>query len=153
MQMKENMLNRIVTGTNHGCISTNLSKRASMQWKHPSSLSTKQSKVTLSAGKVMFTMFWDYQGALLAHFQKHGENMNPASYCEVLLKLRDAVHRKLPGQLARGLLLHHDNAWPHTARITQERIKELQCELLEQPPYKPDVGPSDFHLFGPLKTT
>jgi hypothetical protein len=45
------------------------------------------------------------QGVLLAHFQKHGENVNSASYCEVLLKLQDAIHRKRPGQLARGLLL------------------------------------------------
>jgi hypothetical protein len=42
-------------------------------------------KVTPSAGKVMLTMFWDSQGVLLSHFQKHGENVNSASYCEVLL--------------------------------------------------------------------
>jgi hypothetical protein len=63
----------------------------------------------------MLTMFWDSQGVLLAHFRKSGENMNSASYCEVLLKLQDAIHRKHPGQLARGLLLPHDNARPHTA--------------------------------------
>jgi hypothetical protein len=63
----------------------------------------------------MFTVFWDSQGVLLAHFQKRGENVNSATYCEVLLKLRDAVRRKLPGQLVRGVLLHHDNARPHTA--------------------------------------
>jgi hypothetical protein len=71
-----------------------------------------------SAGKVMLTMFWDSVGVLLAHFQKCVENMNSASYCEVLLKLQDAIHKKHPGQLARGVLLHHDNARPHTARAT-----------------------------------
>jgi transposase len=60
-------------------------------------------------------------------------------------------HRKRPGKLARGVLFHHDNARPHTARATQERIQELQWELLEHPPYSPDLDPSDFHLFGPLK--
>jgi hypothetical protein len=30
------------------------------------------------------------------------ENVNSESYCEVLLKLRDAIRRKRPGQLARG---------------------------------------------------
>jgi hypothetical protein len=34
---------------------------------------------------------WDSQGVLLAHFQKHGENMNSAFYCEVLLKLLNAI--------------------------------------------------------------
>jgi histone-lysine N-methyltransferase SETMAR len=61
--------------------------------------------------------------------------------------LRDSIHRKRPGQLARGKVLHHDNARPHTARATQERIQELHWELLERPPYSPDLAPSDFQLF------
>jgi hypothetical protein len=40
---------------------------------------------------------------------------------------------------------------PHTAQATQERIQKLQWELLEHPPYSPDLVPSEFHLFGPLK--
>jgi hypothetical protein len=52
----------------------------------------------------------------------------------------------LPGQLARGVLLHHDNARLHTEQAIQDRIQDLQWELLEYPPYSPD-----FHLFGPLK--
>jgi hypothetical protein len=103
-----------------------------MKEKQPSSPSTKKFKVTPSAGKVMFIVFWDSKGVQLAHFQKHGENLNSASYCDVLLKLRDSIRRKLPGLLARGVLLHHDNARTHTARATQERIQE-QWEVLEHP--------------------
>ncbi|XP_023721222.1 histone-lysine N-methyltransferase SETMAR-like [Cryptotermes secundus] len=40
---------------------------------------------------------------------------------------------------------------PHTDQPTQGRIQELQWELLEHPPYSPDLAPSDSHLFGPLK--
>jgi hypothetical protein len=76
--------------------------------------------------------------------------VNSALYCEVLLKLQDAICRN-PGQLVRRVL-HHDNARPHTARATQERIQELQCKLLEHPE-SPDLAHSDFHLFGLLKTT
>jgi hypothetical protein len=71
------------------------SKHASLQWKLPSSPSTKKFKV-------MLTMFWGSQGVLLAHFQNHGETVNSASYYEGLLKLQDAVHRKCSGQLTRG---------------------------------------------------
>jgi histone-lysine N-methyltransferase SETMAR len=67
------------------------------------------------------------------------------------LKLQDAICRKRPDQLARGVLLHYDNARPYTARATQERIQELQWELLEHPPHSPDLATTDFHLFGPLK--
>jgi radical SAM superfamily enzyme with C-terminal helix-hairpin-helix motif len=72
------------------------------------------------AGKVMLTVFWDSQGVLLAHFQKHGENVNSASYCEVLLKFWEAIRRKCPYRLARGVLLHHDNARPYTSQTTHE---------------------------------
>jgi hypothetical protein len=64
----------------------------------------------------MLAVFLGSQGVLLASCQKHSENMNSASYCEVLLKLQNAVCRKRPGQQARGVLLHHDNARPHTAQ-------------------------------------
>jgi histone-lysine N-methyltransferase SETMAR len=101
------------------------------------------------AGKVILTVFWDFQGVLLANFQKRGKNVNSASYCVVLLKLQDAIHRKLIGQLVRRVLLHHDNSRPHTARTTQNRIQELQWELLEHLSYSLDLAPSDFHLFGP----
>jgi hypothetical protein len=49
----------------------------------------------------MLTVFWDYQAVLLAHFQKRGINVNSASYCEVPLKLRDVIHIKRPGELAK----------------------------------------------------
>jgi hypothetical protein len=88
------------------------SKRSSMQWKYPSSLSrsTRKFKVTPSAGEVMLTVFLVPHGVLLAPFQKRGKNVNSVSYCEFLLKLRDAICRKFPDQPARGVLLHHDNA-------------------------------------------
>jgi histone-lysine N-methyltransferase SETMAR len=64
------------------------------------------------------------------------------------MKFAKKKHR---GQLARGVLLQHDNARPHTARATHERIQELQWKLLEHPLYSPELAPSDFHLFSPLK--
>jgi hypothetical protein len=101
----------------------------------------------------MHTVFCDSQGVLLVHLNKLRENVNSASNCEVLLKLQDSIRRKRPGQLARGVLLHHDKVRPHTARATQHGIQELQWELLEKPPYSPHLVPSDFHLVGTLKTT
>jgi hypothetical protein len=115
----EDMLHRTVTG-NESWVHhyQHESKRASKRWKHPSSpRSTKKFKDIPSAERVMLTVLWDSQGVLLAHFHNHGENVScaPYEYCEVLLKLWDAIRRKLPGQLARRVLLHQDNARHHTA--------------------------------------
>jgi hypothetical protein len=91
----EDMLNRIVTGDESWAHHHQPeSKRASVQWKHPSSPSFSELKVTPSPGKEMLTALWDSQGVLLAHFQKRSDNVNCASYCEVLLKLRDSIRRK-----------------------------------------------------------
>jgi hypothetical protein len=38
-----------------------------------------------------------FSGVPLAHFQKCGDNVNSALYCEVLLKLRNTIRGKRPG--------------------------------------------------------
>jgi len=53
--------------------------------------------------------------------------------------------------LKKGVILQHGNAPPHRARQTVDKIEEMGWELLQHPPYSPDLAPSDFHLFGPLK--
>ena len=48
-------------------------------------------------------------------------------------------------------MLLHDNARPHTARKTIETITQLGFEVLEHLAYRPNLGPSDYYLFGPVK--
>jgi hypothetical protein len=40
---------------------------------------------------------------------------------------------------------------PHTAGHTVDTLRALKFEVLKHPPYSPDLAPSDFHLFGPMK--
>jgi hypothetical protein len=106
----------LLLGTNHGCITTNPNwSMLHCSGNIPVHLQPK-SLVTLSAGNVMLTMFWNSQGVLSAHFQKHCENVNPVSYCEVWLKLQDAICRKHPGQLARRVLTMPDPIQPEQPR-------------------------------------
>jgi len=65
--------------------------------------------------------------------------------------MRPAIKSKRRGFLSTGVLLQHDNARPHTARSTVATIQDLSFECLLHPPYSPDLVPSDFHVFGPLK--
>ena len=54
---------------------------------------------------------------------------------------------------SKKVLLHHDNARPHTwtAAATVETVRQLGFELLQHPPYSPDLAPSNYHIFDPLK--
>ena len=45
----------------------------------------------------------------------------------------------------------HDNARPHSAAQTQDLITSFRWKQMEHPPYTPNLGPSDFHLFLHLK--
>ncbi|GBO21195.1 hypothetical protein AVEN_5387-1 [Araneus ventricosus] len=50
-----------------------------------------------------------------------------------------------------AVCLLHDNARPHTAHKTEELLKRFKWEVLDNPPYRPDLVPSDFHIFLDLK--
>ena len=94
----------------------------------------------------MLTMFWDSQGPVLEHYQERGTTMNSARYSEMLTdRLKPAILSKCRGLLPKGVLLLHDNAHPHTAAHTAETLQKLILRV------SPDLAPSDYHLFGPLK--
>ena len=68
-------------------------------------------------------------------------------YSNQLDRLREALVRNRPSLVNRkGVILHHDNAKPHTAKQTQQKIKELGWEVMPHPPYSLDIVPSDYHL-------
>ncbi|GFS18663.1 histone-lysine N-methyltransferase SETMAR [Elysia marginata] len=58
---------------------------------------------------------------------------------------------KKPGLLRRGFVLQHDNATPHSVNLTQQWLQRYGWEILPHPAQSPDLAPSDFHLYGPLK--
>ena len=90
--------------------------------------------------------------AILEDFLEKGSTINSASYCDLLAnRLKPAIRTKCRGLLSKKVLLQHDNARPHVAKATIETINKLGFEVLEHPAYSPDLAPSDYHLFAPLK--
>jgi transposase len=53
--------------------------------------------------------------------------------------------------LTSGAVLLHDNACLHTAACTEAMPENFNWELSDHPPYRPDLAPSDYHLFTYLK--
>ncbi|GFS12688.1 histone-lysine N-methyltransferase SETMAR [Elysia marginata] len=88
--------------------------------KHPSSPVTKKFKVQKSAAKVVATVSWDAKGVVLLDILPQGQCTNAAQYCNTLERNRDAIRRKSPELLRRGVVPQHDNATPHSANLIQQ---------------------------------
>jgi hypothetical protein len=51
-----------------------------MAWKRPTSPVAKKFKSQPSAGKIMLTLFWDMEGAILVHFTPKGPDLVPSGF-------------------------------------------------------------------------
>jgi hypothetical protein len=155
IQMKKICLTGLLLGTNHGCVSTILNQSVlQCNGNIPVHVQPKSSKlkVTQSASHVL-----GLAGSTVIQFSEAWWK------CEFCIILWSSVEtswcnlQKICRPAGKRGTAHHDNARPYTAWATQERIQELQWGLPEHLPYNldlapnPDLAPSDFHLFGPLK--
>lgn len=148
----EDFLYRFVTMDETWCHHfTPETKMMSKQWKHMGSPPPKKARVVQSANKVMASIFWDADGILLIDFLERGHTVTGEYYSNLLRQLRAAIIEKRRGKLTRGVLFHQDNAPVHKSTIAMATIREQGFELLQHPPYSPDLAPSDYYLFSYLK--
>jgi [histone H3]-lysine36 N-dimethyltransferase SETMAR len=81
-------------------------------------------------------------------FLDQGCSINAEVYCSELEEVNTILRDKKPGLInQRGPILLHDNARPHTAQMTLQKLNDFGFEILPHPPYSPDLSPTDYHLF------
>ena len=51
----------------------------------------------------------------------------------------------------REISFLHDNATPHTAKLTKAKLADLHWTVLPHPPYSPDYAPTDYKAFRSLQ--
>jgi [histone H3]-lysine36 N-dimethyltransferase SETMAR len=149
----DSFLDRIVTGDETWVKHVNCeTKLQSMEWGHTKSpKKPRKCLQTLSARKIMATVFWDRKGVILIEFLERGATINAERYCQTLTNLRRTIQNKRRGKLSSKIVLLHDNARPHTANRTQGTLNDFKWEIFPHPPYSPDLAPSDYHLFPRMK--
>lgn len=142
----EPFLNRMITGDEKWITYENIVRKRA--YCEPGKPSPSTSKPNLTLNKRMLCIWWDIRGPIHYELLKPNEKLNSEKYCQQLDNLKIAVQEKRPAMFNRkDIILHHDNARPHAALGTRQKIAELGWEILSHPPYSPDLAPSDYHLF------
>ncbi|XP_046836128.1 histone-lysine N-methyltransferase SETMAR-like [Vespa crabro] len=143
-------LEQIVTGDEKWMLYVNLKRRP--QWLDKSEVPQPTPKPDLHAKKVMLCVWWNFKGILHYELLPINQTITSVKNSAQLERLERALREKEPALINRkGIILHHDNALPHIARIMAEKLRQLGWEVLPQPAFSPDIAPSDYHLFRSLQ--
>ena len=112
----------------------------------------KKAKQSKSKVKVMLITFFVVRGIVHSEFLSHNQTINQQVYRQILLHLLRSVRRKRRDLWQNNSwLLHHDNAFAHTAHSIRQFLAEKNITVLDHPPYSPDLAPCDFFLFLKVK--
>lgn len=107
-----------------------------------------------SANKKMIAAFFRCSGPVAVIPLEDRKTVTADWYTEVCLpQVFEKLCSDRPRSGLRGILLHHDNATPHTAAKTLNFLHESGVQLVTHPPYSPDLAPNDFFLFPLIKKT
>jgi histone-lysine N-methyltransferase SETMAR len=139
-------LDNVVTGDEKWCLYVNHTRKR--QWVDAQQEPQPEPKSDLHPKKVMLCIWWGVRG--IYHWELLPSNMTITAevYTAQLRRLAEKLSQLNP-QLDKVLLLH-DNARPHVAKLTRLEILRIGWEVLPHAPYSPDLAPSDYHLFRSL---
>lgn len=148
---RKSFLYRIVTGDEKWIHYENPTPRKYRARRGEPVPSTSKSvpKQNIHGMKVMLCIWWDQKGVIYYELLQPGETITAERYRQQLIKLHRALNEKRPEINNRHdkVIFHHDNARPHVAVVVKNYLENIRWEILPQPPYSPDIAPSDYHLF------
>ena len=95
------------------------------------------------------SVFGRTSSAVYYELLKPTETITGDRYRTQLMRLSRALKDKRPqyNEKHDKVILQHDNARSHVAKIVKTYLETLKWEVLPHPPYSLDVAPSDYHLF------
>lgn len=143
-------LERIITGDEKWILYVNA--RRKRQWLNKNQPPIPTPKPEFHERKVMLSVWWNVDGIIHFELLPKNSTITAAFYAQQLVRVHKALVHKHPALVTRkGIVFLHDNARPHVAKLSRDKIKELGWEVLPHPPYSPDIAPSDYHLFRSLQ--
>ena len=100
-----------------------------------------------SAGNVLALIFWHQDGIVLIDNLSKGQTINAEYYASLLVQLKDILKEKGRGKITKGSCSCTTVPPAHRALATQKKLAYPCLQCLDNPPYSPDLAPSDYNLF------
>ena len=100
-----------------------------------------------TSNRMSYEIFFDSKGPVLQIPVPKGSSFTGKFYREsVLTQLVDFYQKLRLRSGVRSIKLLHDNALAHKSTLVQKYLKESGLDVLEHPPYSPDLSPCDLVL-------
>jgi histone-lysine N-methyltransferase SETMAR len=100
----------------------------------------------------MASVLWDAEGILFIDYLEKGKTIT-GEYSNLLTRLDKKVREKRPGLQKKKIIFYQDSAPTTQKCLGMGKLRHLHYELLEHPPFSPDLASSDFCLFPKLKSS
>ena len=93
----------------------------------------------------MLSVWWGVRGIVYWELIPNNKTVTAMVYCAQLDKLKAELEAKHRGQ--QKVYFLHENAQPHVALSTRQKLMQFGWDVLPHPPNSPDLAPTDYHLF------
>jgi histone-lysine N-methyltransferase SETMAR len=126
-------------------------KKQSKQWIKKGQPGPIKARVHASRTKQMLLAFFDSKGLIYTNIVPRGSMVNATYIVKALGTFMQHLKKKRPAMVSQEWFFHWDNAPVHTAAVVKTWLAANNIQLLQHPPYSPDLAPADFFLFRRVK--
>ena len=126
-------------------------KQQSKQWLKKGTPGPIKARSQATRTKQMVLAFFDAKGLIYTNIVPRGQTVNADYIITALQLFWRRLRLKRPDLFKNGFVFHWDNAPVHTAGKVKTFLQKKNVELLEHPPYSPDLAPADYFLFPKVK--
>ena len=123
-----------------------------MQWLPKGQPGPIKAKVHATRTKQMVLCFFNSKGLIYTNYVPRGTTVNANYIVEALGRFMRIFKEKRPTTAQQDWFLHWDNAPVHSAAVGQDWLAARGVQVIEHPPYLPDLAPTDFFLFLKVKS-
>jgi transposase len=111
-----------------------------------------KSRLDIQSKEFMFTIIWNPSGFYVVDRLPNDTKMSSGYFVtNILTPFEQAIFPRGKAPHQKRLVIHLDNCSIHTNRASRDWLEEHDMCRMPQPPYSPDLAPSDFYLFPTVK--